>query len=566
MGYLTKRILFLKNEFETGKVILYKGFSESEEGKSLIEDLLKVTYLPNGDVDLSTCSSHVRSFARIIYSAKHSKEYEKGNDQNSKHADHAEYDPSLSKLMKEYFSLLDNFFEECAGFKASKFHEDDFPGMFDTHRKEFISRSEKIRNTYEQYIPKITAFFGKNHTQLYRSGRNLPGVKCVIGGTSRFPVAAFDGIRKFALYADTIFIPDPVLPWLEVDRIEERFRTIRVMEEAFTLLKLKPLVDADLADPAVVVFPSWEKSLEASDEVTQDSISALWLNFFSVYLGGLFEDESEVFDFAGKRKTELFKLVKEKDLFIPPGDRKGNSIEESLGYYRKYIAETRSKEYNEVIDKAPDEILLINGIMERLIPQFHIRDNADALESQPLFWLNVHSHYFNLCSRATGSRLEESGFLQQKTVQILQALQKPSLTWLGNVPLRDLVHMRMENLNVEFRTRLRAYTDELGNSTYEDLNKVAANVGSGLADLIDEHEKTAKEIAEKYYKKHLETLGLSILTAGAILIPWLDPFFAASGVIPTAAKLIADLHNEKSANDQLSHSLTGILSEASKNT
>ena len=79
----------------------------------------------------------------------------------------------------------------------------------------------------------------------------------MIGGTSRFPEAAFDGLRKFALYADTIFVPDPILPWIEVPREEEQFSQINLLQETFNLLKLKPLIDAKLPYPAVIVFPSW---------------------------------------------------------------------------------------------------------------------------------------------------------------------------------------------------------------------------------------------------------------------------------------------------------------------
>jgi hypothetical protein len=55
------------------------------------------------------------------------------------------------------------------------------------------------------------------------------------------------------------------MPWLERDRREERFRHVLLLKAVHTLLQLKPLVDADLRYPPVVVFPSWEKSLEEHD-------------------------------------------------------------------------------------------------------------------------------------------------------------------------------------------------------------------------------------------------------------------------------------------------------------
>ncbi len=99
----------------------------------------------------------------------------------------------------------------------------------------------------------------------------------MLGGSSRFPDAALGGVRKAALYADTIYVPDPLLPWIEIDRVEERFRHMELLLAYQTLLQLKPLVDAQLSYPAVIVFPSWEKSLETCDTVTQDGIAKLTL-------------------------------------------------------------------------------------------------------------------------------------------------------------------------------------------------------------------------------------------------------------------------------------------------
>lgn len=475
-------------------------------------------------------------------------------------------DPSttLLSLMGEYFNLIDNFFEECTGFKAETSSAESLNEIIAKDREAFIRRSETIRRAYEKYIPEITKFYGTNHKLIYTSCQSLPGLKSVVGGSSRFPIAAFDGVRKFALYADTILIPDPVLPWLEVDRLEEKFRHVEVLAECFNLLKLKPLASADLPYPAIVTFPSWEKRMERSDQVTREGIMELVLNFFSGYLGKRFEDESELFPFIENNKDEFLRIVEREQLFIPPGDRVSTSAKEAVAYYREYLKEQRSPEYNAQMQRLPDELLLATGIMDRIGPQFHIRDNSNEFGAQPLFWLNVHFHYFQLCSKVSGHNLQEKNIINPGTLSVLQSLQNPSIAWLGNVPIKDLVDLRMENQNHEFRRKLKQYFDTLYTCNYDDLDKVAAEVGRAISVLLTEHDKAAKDLDEKFLKKHLGTLGLSVLTAGTALAAWLDPFAGAEGVIPLLAKLGMDLTDERKEGEKLSKSLVGILSEAQK--
>ena len=97
---------------------------------------------------------------------------------------------------------------------------------------------------------------------LIKSKDVIGGIKCVYGGSSRINQSTFDSYRKMALYSDTVFIPDPIIPWLEVERKEERFNLVYLLQSCYYLLKYKPLIDADLPYPAIIVFPSFEKSLE----------------------------------------------------------------------------------------------------------------------------------------------------------------------------------------------------------------------------------------------------------------------------------------------------------------
>src|SRR5207249_431585 len=129
----------------------------------------------------------------------------------------------------------------------------------------------------------------RHSADAYDAFRGLGGMKLVIGGTAWFKPTTLQAVRSMALYADTLLVPDPVLPWFEKERPEERFQLVAPLEAVFLMLHLKPLIDADLPHPAILIFPSWEKTLETRDEITRDGIGRIILDFFSHYLDTSFE-------------------------------------------------------------------------------------------------------------------------------------------------------------------------------------------------------------------------------------------------------------------------------------
>ncbi len=147
------------------------------------------------------------------------------------------------------------------------------------------------------------------------------------------------------LYGDTILIPDPILPWIEADREEERFRHILFIQQILGILHLKPLVDADLPYPAVVVFPSFEKTLEIRDSTTQDMLKAGISSFFSYYFNLAFSSIKEILVFLRREPSVFLKVLEKNSLFIAPGQTKATSIKEAIVEYRKEVHEWRSVEY-----------------------------------------------------------------------------------------------------------------------------------------------------------------------------------------------------------------------------
>jgi hypothetical protein len=139
-------------------------------------------------------------------------------------------------------------------------------------------------------------------------------MKLVLGGSSRFVSSHLSSVRKMLLYADSILIPDPILPWLESERQEERFRHVLLLEQAFYLLQLKPFIDSDLPYPAVIVFPSWEKQLENNDPVTQQRVFDLATTAIGHHIDKRFNGFDELTQFALNRSQEFLEAVDQSRL------------------------------------------------------------------------------------------------------------------------------------------------------------------------------------------------------------------------------------------------------------
>jgi len=560
--YLERRLTYLVNKFKEGKILFHDSFFQEKDKKELIDELELVKNLPNGRVDINSATPLVRSFARTFYNLD---KYVIEEPQNKVEDDVTITISDVIQVQREYFHLLEEFFIAATGERPEKFLKKDEDFSDGIHNRSSASLSKLMEKAYPAYIPKIQEFHTKNFNVLIKSKDVIGGMKCVYGGSSRINQSTFDSYRKMALYSDTVFIPDPIIPWLEVERKEERFNLVYLLQSCYYLLKYKPLVDAELPYPAIIVFPSFEKSLERSDEITQDGISSLIIRFFSHYLDATFEDEREIYSYVVDSGKERFRsTVINKRLFIPPNSKFPKTFDDAYNKYIEFVKKERSDEFVKMILSNPPETVVLNGILERIGPQYHVLDNSKMLNAHPLFYLPVFYHYYVLCADIIQSDFDELGMIDKKTLSVLNSLNHPSNAWLGNIPFNDLVNFRKDNLNEEFRRKVSENISELRNVSLDDINIVASEIGRSLISIITEHNKVAERIADEYIKKHLVTAGLSILTLGVSLYPFLTPLVGTFTALSPLGKYMYDNLNYYYDRKPLKKSMMGILADAHK--
>jgi Ca2+/Na+ antiporter len=254
--------------------------------------------------------------------------------------------------------------------------------------------------------------------------------------------------------------------------------------------------------------------------------------------------------------------VSKKNLFIAPGGTGAEELGGAIARQREEWRQFRATELSARLSQISDGEVVALAICERLGPQFHILDNAEALRASPLFSLPVHWHYFRLNQQASQSDAEKGG-LSPATLNMIEAMNNRRFHWLGNVPIDALAEMRKRGENEKFRARLRKYADELGNVSDAELQSVVAELGRGLSAMLAEHEGEIQSIAQEYAQRHVQTAVGAWITLAASFLPFFPALTPVAG-LTVGAKYFAEKASEILKVRQKRRSFMGMLAAAAK--
>jgi hypothetical protein len=122
--------------------------------------------------------------------------------------------------------------------------------------------------------------------------------------------------------------------------------------------------------------------------------------------------------------------------------------------------------------------------------------------------------------------------------------------------------VRLNNENEHFRKRLAESTSILRDADFENIDRIAAEVTTGIGGLLNDYRSEAKRLDEKYRRSYRNLAGGSWLTVGAFLIPHLAPLVAGVPGLSLAGKYIKTKVEERGERKELANSLVGILANA----
>ena len=462
------------------------------------------------------------------------------------------------------FDRLDEFFYRATGTSAPEFATiADFP---ETIKKEAQKLAQRASDAYPWIERQLRELYSAKGVDAFRASRQLGGFKLVQGGGSGFHESQLNAVRGSLLYADTVLVPDPVLPWIETERSEERFRLTRFFQNIHALLHLKPLVDAQLPYPAIIVFPSWEKLLEKKDSHTQQGIDQLITDVLAHFVSPKINSLKDAVRIGDGEPDNFIERMERSGLLVAPGGALAASAQETFDLYEKHIETWRAKNFIDEFRRLSPVKKSLFLLMERITPQYHLAENAEELAAQPLLSVEQQAHYFKIVAQTNTGRLEKLGLINRNTSLVLESFSRERLSWLANIPLNSLVEVRKQNENAQFRKRLDGAIGRLHESSLANIDRVTAEICSEIDHALAEHQQELNKIETDFRQKNIKTAGAVVAVASAALVPSLAPYIGAALPLAVAAKYGWDRWDKRVEERKRSKSLMGIIAVAKQTT
>lgn len=471
-----------------------------------------------------------------------------------------------------YFEILSEFFLNATGYPPRDFSPlDSFSESIQRLAltlRENPSKAEKSMVAFSTLVKELGKLYSEEGGKAFSAAKKLDACKLNLGGSSRFLQTQLNATRKSLLYSDTVLIPDPVMPWLEKARDEEKFSHIIILQMVFFILHLSDLRGDEFDLPPFFVFPSFEKLLEEHDQQTQENSIQLITDVFSHYVDSDITHPQNIMEFATKHPDLYFEKIEGAGLFVSPGSEPGEPLKVALENYKTEMRQWRSEEWCNGLFSKGDISVVTNAIFERIMPNYHLLENADELRSHPFLCINAQAYYYQLIARMKNASAGEAASFDPSTSAILQSLTSKRLDYLANIKDSQLVALRKTNENVEFRRELRDLVNSLPNTKLEDLGYVASEVCSHIERAVSKHEKQVSLFNDKYQAKHKYTALIAAGTLGITMFPVLAPFLGAllplGGAAAATSKYVSDKLSENTEAVQFSHSMMGVISRAKR--
>lgn len=439
----------------------------------------------------------------------------------------------------------------------------------------FTHEFDAMASATNQALDELGSFYQANAVSMFQHAKGLGGMRLVTGGQRAFGPSALNAVRITGLYADTQLIPDPIYPYLTSD-LHLNARHLQLARDLFFILQLRALVDLDLPVPPVFVFPSFEQSLEQNDPVTKYELEQLVMRMVGPLCEGTVSSLEDLFDYANRKSDGFARALLEHQLFVPPGGEadKRIDVKEAVAAYLGALEGVRTIDKLDKLKSLPPGVLLLNGVLERLRPHYHLLENANELDAQPLLSQPVQWHYFEKCANANAQQLRRQGILSGQAFGTLRAVQDNSLSWLANIPISTLAELIANGEHQWLRGELNHYTAQLTSASAFDADSMVRELNHALASLAQRQKTAMAEIEKKYSPKKIGILagvgaGLAVV-ATASFLPILAPLLVAGAPVAAAAAALTggaigygkEKAGELVEKHQASRSMLGVLAVA----
>lgn len=542
---LRRRLKILQEQLKAGKIKI-------AEGVNVNKSLMAVRVGPDGEIDLNTVDSLVRSMALAI-TAMHDREELKK-------------EASLTEIQNMYFKFIEDNFGYFYKIMLKRGLSPHDTGMAATQGQRSI---EEITNNLPKFLNIIDQFWDVLGEAAHIHVEDMHGnIKGIFGG-DLFPSHNENIASKCGIYIDTIILPDPFLRSKHIfEHYSLKDKAYYFMKHAMNILQYKDLACAELDIPIIVVLPDRVALQKDERQFFHKLGEEDSLVHSEKLFGRRFESFEELMDFCHSLDT-VEKTVAElcdanKVLFDTTWERNASSqIEKAM----------KSEHLKPFGDITPGVVLATQSLGRMTISN-EMLIKARRLNGTPIIDAPTSWQYLVWKMEYDAERAEtEFKSRDLHVVKGLNDLASSEMQWLGNIPTEALLEVRKQGAMDEIRNILGTGINELIEANPSNFHRSKDKIFANISSAFRQHQKNIDELRAKKWKFVGKDIG-SWLVVGSLEVAaavtgtpvWGLATIAADQVleVPKLKDIPQSIRQLVDDNNRLKKSPVGMLFTVSK--
>ncbi|MDQ0433508.1 hypothetical protein [Pantoea agglomerans] len=479
---LTDRVFLIKNQLEAGKLRISENLVSG-----LRESFDKIRLTEDGKVDPSTVDGRIKAMGAAVSHFFERQEIKK----NHSIIDFQEvYFKILFGNFSHFYSQMNEVSTEPYQFAKFVSNQDDFVKHLD---EIFPDLLEDVKGFWEASYE-----IGEVHLQ---DGEQL---KANFAG-DLFPTYYENAVSCTGLYIDTMILPCPILRVGRLHGIaDKKHFCFLLIKHVLTCMTYRDLALEDIQPAIVLVLPDRRDFHEDYNEALRERSTPFVLAHAQYLYGREFESREHLFEFSSSLTDidKVFKEIKRPERLVfdtdwGPGGR---------AQLERHLSDAE-RLHSPVLDGNPG-IEVMFTCTGRMPQALAARSNAKDFLSTPYINAKTSWLYYTWLMEyeSLNCKVDENSLMQLHMVNALSKGMQGGFTWLGDVPMENILSIRRKGLMEEVRGILSSGVSELVAASSFDYNKSSQKVIDNVDKAFIQH----KRFLEKAKKEKQRILGFEV--------------------------------------------------------
>ncbi|HCR0071122.1 TPA: hypothetical protein OMT76_004088 [Klebsiella aerogenes] len=495
---LTDRVFLIKSQLEAGKLHiashLIDGFRESFD---------KIKLRSDGKVDPTTVDGRIRAMGAAV------NHFFERNEIKKKF--------NITDFQEAYYRILfGNFYQFYDDFIKSK-AEPYQVAHFISEQSDFVEHLDQI---FPDLLSDVKGFWeasyeiGEIHLQ---DGEQL---KANFAG-DLFPAYTENAVSSTGLYIDTMILPCPIL---RVGRLHgvtnKKHFCFLLMKHVLTCMTYRDLALEDIEPAIVLVLPDKRDFRDEHNEGLHERATPFILSHAQYLYDRRFESKDELLEFSSSLSDvdKVFKELKRPERLVfdaewGPGGR---------AQLERHLADPERLK-SPILDGNPG-IEVMFTCTGRMPQALAARINSQDFRSTPFINAETSWIYYTWLMEyeALDFKVDDETLKNLHMVNALTKGMQGEFSWLGDIPLKNILEIRRNGLMPEVRDVLSSGVSEVINSSPYDYNASSQRVIDNVDKAFIQHQR----FLDKVKREKLRILGVEVAP------------FVVNGVFGIASALI----------------------------